>query len=172
MRLISLRQYSLITIQSIRQSDELKFSKILKEIDSNEMLYGPALCYYFSVKKKPFKSSNSRIYDELTKIQELGIETQKAFFEYVREGDNQMLIDFIDSFLSYNKERDQNEIKNKCRYFVNKAHDEQGVSYYKMCKAAKINSGNFYLFYARNQNNRLSWAKCLKLLDFLNRGEF
>lgn len=169
MRLISLRQYSIITIQSIRNTTTLHFSEILDEVDSNPVLYGPVLCYYFATKKKPGKKCS--IYDEIIKIKERGITTQESFFDYVQASDNNLLKEFVNSYVSFNEERDQTEVKNQCRYFVQRFHDEKGISYYRMCKDVGIQHGNLYMFISRGKNDRLSWSKCLKLLNYLNQDE-
>lgn len=169
MRLISLRQYSIITIQSIRNTTTLRFSEILEEVDHNPVLYGPVLCYYFSTKKKPGKKCS--VHDEIMKLKELKITTQEAFFNYIQASDNMLLKEFIHSYISFNKERDQTEVKNQCRHFVKQIHDEKGISYYRMCKDVGIQSGNLYLFINRGKNDRISWGKCLKLLNYLNQEE-
>ena len=171
MRLISLRQYSIMTIQTIRRTSIFKLTDILKEEKNNPMLYAPILCYYFSVGRIPKPSTNQKVYNDLKNIKSAGIKTQKDFFEYISKGNNILLIQFVESYIAFNRDRDQNDVKNKCRYFIIKAHEEKGISYYKMCKETGIKPGNLYQFYAKGDNRTVSWAKCLKLLNFLSKEE-
>lgn len=171
LRLISLRQYSIIAIQTIRNSTVLRTREILTDVENQPELYAPAVCYFFATKQNPRGSGD--VQELLHNINQIGIKTQNDFFNWIEkhseEGRNRDLLDFVSGFLNFNEERDQTEVKNKCRYFVKKIHDERGISYYRMCKDVGIHPGNLHAFIQQGKNDRLSWGKCLKLLNYLNK---
>lgn len=167
MRQISLKTFSLYTIQTLREEGSLEVNKLLDEAEQRPELYAPIVCFLFLNNVKiPEEKENVHLKIEDMKKSE--IKNEKELVKYIQNNDDVLFKIFLDSYYDFNNKTNGNTFKNKCRYIFIKMHKENNISYYKMCKIAKINTGNLYNFCIKGKNDRLSVEKCMNLLMHLS----
>lgn len=166
MKKLSLKAYSQHELHKLTMSNSLCVTQMLKDVEKdNVRLYAALLCWVFfnnlEVKEK------SCLNDDLKQLKLKGTKDEKTVLKYLENSSNVELQKFAQSYKSENKRREGQEMKDRYRVYFLKRQQELKLSDDKLCQLANLNSDNFHAFYRKNQNNKLSMAKCKQLFEVL-----
>ena len=166
MKKLSLKTYSLYTLNNMTQSSSVNVKKMQQAYQNNHRLYAPLLCYMYLKQSKV--KENSDFYVDLQNLRQLSQSVnEQTALDYLKNSQNEELQKYYHSFDTENKRRDENEMKNRYRKMFKTLQKQLGLTDYRLCKLCNANSGNFNAFYNHDQNNKLSLEKCELLLEQL-----
>lgn len=167
MREISLKGFSRRYLIQLSHGHNLKINEMLVEVGTcNIRLYAPLLIWCYLTDK--IVTKESRIYGELLILRKLYPEPKEEdLIEYCQESRNRELNKFIKSFIAYNRRKDTNELKDGYRDCIKRFQSELGLSAYQISKLTDIQTSNFYSWYNKNDNRKISLKKCDALLQVL-----
>ena len=156
---VSLKTYSKNYLYEL--SGSLKVKKMAKQaVTTNHRLYAPLAVYafYMNCPKSWFDGDCRRLLHALH--DNVDAPEDDKVLQFLQQYNDEEVSKFCETFLAENKQRDQNELKNQFRTALKKLQREKSLTDYQLCKMAGANPGNFYMFYNKGMNDKLSVEKC------------
>lgn len=84
--------------------------------------------------------------------------------QYCKDSPNKELNKFIQAFIVYNKQKDKSELKDRYRKCIKLSQSRLGLNTYQVFKLSNMQASNFYKWYNKNQNDKVSTKKLEYLL--------
>ena len=164
MKKISLKGFSRIYLIRLNMNNDFRVNQMLIDVGINHIrLYAPLLAWCFLTNKKVGK--DSRIYEELMILRKLYPEpNEEDLIQYCKDSSNIELNKFIQSFFAYNKQKDKNSLKDDYRDCIKLSQSRLELSTYQVFKLSNMQASNFYMWYNKNQNDKVSTKKLEYLL--------
>ena len=165
MKKISLKGFCRRYLIQLNMNNDFKVNQMLIDVGVNNIrLYAPLLAWCYLTNKKVGK--DSRIYGELMLLRRLYPKpNEEDLIQYCKDSPNIEMNKFIQSFVAYNRQKDKNELKDRYRECITIWQSKLGMSTYQVFKLSNIQASNFYNWYNKNQNDKVSTKKLNYLLN-------